>query len=104
MSFPFQFLQSINCYPPCHVPTYDVKVMPTISGNRSPDGNPWVQLTLVAPRPAMTHREEFLVYDSGSMAGDVGGLLGILTGASILAMYDYLVLLASGFKKYVLHI
>ncbi len=74
--------------------------MPTISSNLSPDGKPWIQLTLVAPRPAMTQRQEFMVFDAGAMAGDVGGLLGILTGASVLAMYDYLIEFGNRIKSY----
>ncbi len=33
-------------------------------------------------------RTEFLAYDSWSLAGDVGGMVGMLLGMSILALYD----------------
>ena len=39
---------------------------------------------------------EFLVYDAGSLAGDVGGMLGMLLGASFLTLYDSAL---SGLKK-----
>ncbi len=35
-------------------------------------------------------KEEYLVYDLGSLAGDVGGVIGILLGTSVLALYDAL--------------
>ncbi len=37
-----------------------------------------------------TVRHEYLLYDLGSLAGDVGGMLGLLLGASALAFYDAL--------------
>ncbi len=73
--------------------------MPTITSAPSPDGHQWIQLTLVASRPSVTHRVEFLVFDGGALAGDVGGLMGILMGASILAMFDYLVGLVGMTRK-----
>ncbi len=32
--------------------------------------------------------EEFLVYDEESLLGDVGGMVGVLMGVSILAIYE----------------
>ncbi len=36
-----------------------------------------------------TVTEEFLVYDLPGFAGDVGGVVGILLGTSVLALYDH---------------
>ncbi len=33
-------------------------------------------------------QEEFLVYDLSSLSGDVGGMVGMLLGASALAVFD----------------
>ncbi len=33
-------------------------------------------------------KTEFLAYDGWSLAGDVGGMVGMLLGMSILALYD----------------
>ncbi len=33
-------------------------------------------------------KEEFVIYDLGSLGGDVGGILGMLLGTSVLALYD----------------
>lgn len=33
-------------------------------------------------------RKEFLVYDLASFAGDVGGIVGMLLGTSVIALYD----------------
>ena len=38
-----------------------------------------------------TVRSEFLVYDGWSLAGDVGGMVGMLLGTSCLAFYDQVV-------------
>ena len=35
-----------------------------------------------------TVKSEFLAYDLGSLVGDLGGMVGMLLGASILALYD----------------
>ncbi len=35
-----------------------------------------------------TLKREYLLYDLGSLAGDVGGMVGMLLGASALAFYD----------------
>ncbi len=43
------------------------------------------------PSPTTTTRiikEEYVVYDLESLAGDAGGIMGMLLGASALAMYD----------------
>ena len=35
-----------------------------------------------------TVRREYLAYDAINLAGDVGGMIGMLLGASVLALYD----------------
>jgi len=39
----------------------------------------------------MTVKKEYLVYDGGNLFADLGGLMGILLGASMLTFYDVLV-------------
>ncbi len=33
-------------------------------------------------------KEEFLIYDLTSFAGDVGGMVGMLLGTSVITLYD----------------
>ncbi len=79
----------MECYPPCRLPTYELAVMPTMTKDPEPKSTPpTLTLNLRAAKPYMTYRSEFLVYDLGSLAGEVGGMIGILLGASMLTMYD----------------
>ena len=36
-------------------------------------------------------KKEFLLYDFGGLAGDVGGMVGMLLGASVLQSYGFFV-------------
>ncbi len=51
---------------------------------------PSVFIVIKAPEPVMTYRSEFKVYDLSDLAGDAGGMVGMLLGMSILALYDSL--------------
>ena len=52
------------------------------------------------PRIKMTVKDEYLVNDFNYFLGNVGGLVGLLIGASILTIVDYtLDLLQRGAKK-----
>ena len=44
-----------------------------------------------------TIKEEYLIYDLKSLAGDVGGVIGILLGASVLTLYDAVQKFLKGF-------
>ncbi len=37
----------------------------------------------------MTVTSEYLVYDVADLAGDIGGIMGMLLGASLLTWYDW---------------
>ena len=37
----------------------------------------------------MTVTSEYLVYDLADLAGDIGGIMGMLLGASLLTWYDW---------------
>ncbi len=51
-----------------------------------PDSN--VVVFMYISEASMETSEEFLVYDEESLMGDVGGMVGMLMGVSILAIYE----------------
>ncbi len=47
-------------------------------------------LYLNRPKPTFAVKEEFVVYDIGSFLADCAGMGGIMLGASVLALYDWM--------------
>ncbi len=91
----FQFLETIGCHPACRRPTHDIKVEYVLDTNEDdPGSNQTAEtgslfLNLYIPLSKLTVREEFLVYDLAGLAGDMGGMVGMLLGASVLGLYDW---------------
>ncbi len=67
---------------------YDVTVMPTIEERVAEGKRPQLYLYVQVPRPVLTVSAEFLVYDLGDLAGDVGGMCGMTLGVSMVTCYD----------------
>ena len=82
------FISNTGCVPACSNPTYSVTVRSQWVSPASKVPGARLSLHLVAPRAAETIRTDFLVYDGFSLAGDVGGMLGMLLGASVLSAHD----------------
>ncbi len=92
-----QYYDTIGCLPPCHRPTYDVEMEYTIDDPAAKDDEDHddpnsevggVRLIIYAPLGVLTRRSEYYVYDLGALAGDAGGMVGMLLGASLLGAYD----------------
>ena len=75
------------------MPTYQVNMLPREdSKDQAEDplksGAHSVELTFHAPRPVFSVTTEYLVYDLASLAGDVGGMGGMMLGVSAVMVYD----------------
>ncbi len=82
-----QFLRQVGCLPPCRLPTYDL-VVKTNYETPAAEGSETVLLGFYAPRASRTMRREYVVYNAAALLGDVGGMVGMLLGASALGLYD----------------
>ncbi len=69
---------------------YKISMRPTLQ-RRVADGGTAdsILVVLKAPDPLLTKVSEYKVYDLADLAGDVGGMVGMLLGLSILAVYDF---------------
>ncbi len=85
-----QYLQRIGCRKLCHYPIYKTVVQPTLDSKVTINDPPSVFVVFKAQQPVMTYHSEFRVYDFNNLAGDIGGMVGMLLGMSILAGYDSL--------------
>jgi len=47
-----------------------------------------LSVTIVAGQNTVTDSKEFLLYNEGSLLADVGGLMGMFLGASLLTAFD----------------
>ena len=57
---------------------------------------------LLHPPAKMTKKDEYYVYDFNYAMGNVGGIVGLLIGASILTIIDFILnLMRRGAKKVV---
>ncbi len=118
----FQFLKEVGCLPPCHIPTFDIAGQnlteePTGGANVSEQDED-LSIVFLSPFPSRLQallarlifqfmvkkqffysrivKEEFLIYDLESLAGVLGGILGMLLGTSVLALYH---ICQSGMRK-----
>ncbi len=83
-----QFLNRIGCHINCREIFHTAVLQPILDAVVKPGETPSVSISLKAPEPVMTRRSEFWVYSGDDMAGDVGGMMGMLLGLSVLAIYD----------------
>ena len=61
-----------------------------------------VAVHLLHPPAKMTKKDEYYVYDFNYAMGNVGGIVGLLIGASILTIIDFILnLMRRGAKKVV---
>ena len=61
-----------------------------------------VAVHLLHPPAKMTVKNEYFVYDFNYVMGNIGGIVGLLIGASILTIIDYILdLMRRGAKKVV---
>ena len=61
-----------------------------------------VAVHLLHPPAKMTKKDEYFVYDINYALGNVGGIVGLLIGASILTIIDYILdMMRRGAKKVV---
>ena len=80
------------------MPTYNVELESTYEEENeeaTEDHQASVYLHFYIPNPGFEVKREYLIYDLGSLAGDVGGMGGILLGISIGAIYDRIKQVAS---------
>ncbi len=73
---------------PCSLPTYDVRIQDISPGYQSRANVAPLEMMLYAPRGKMVVRSEYVIYDLGSLVGEVGGMAGILLGVSCVMVYD----------------
>ena len=73
------------------MPTYQVRALPDFAFANpleNAEANRSLELNAYSPKGAYTVVKEYLVYDLGDLAGDVGGMGGMLLGVTVLTVYD----------------
>ena len=88
--FVSQFNSSIKCPGPCthhsHHPNLGTPAYYPIAANDT--YTPRLKLSLFSTRETKKIVREYVIYDAAALAGDIGGMLGMTLGVSMIAVFD----------------
>ena len=96
-----EFIRMTGCTPQCQTKTYSLELSSPIRNSRDNSNNynnnstsnnmtetADMVLRLYVPEAFLTAKEDYYLYDGYELIADAGGLMGMLLGISLLAVYD----------------